>query len=111
MCPLLEHVAITTIPGLELDHHLYYRNSTDNIPPQRDVYYILNFDDIVRSYGKSCSLYANSIAYNSPLFCTHSDPLCTDGCQQLVHYHGMVQTQFYMSDTLSSGTNFCYCTH
>ena len=28
-------------------------NTTENINPSPDIYYILNFDDICRSYGKS----------------------------------------------------------
>ena len=32
---------------------VYERNTTDNIPPSSDVYYLLNFNNILTSYGKS----------------------------------------------------------
>ena len=28
-------------------------NTTENVSPSADIYYLLNFDDIARSYGKS----------------------------------------------------------
>ena len=31
---------------------IYKPNTTDNIPPSSDVYYILNFNNILTSYGE-----------------------------------------------------------
>ena len=30
---------------------IYNQNTTDNIPPSSDVYYLLNFNNILTSYG------------------------------------------------------------
>ena len=40
---------------------VYSQNTTDNFPPSSDVYYILNFNNILTSYGEH--LHLHSIMY------------------------------------------------
>ena len=41
---------------------VYRQNTTDNIPPSSDVYYLLNFNNILTSYGNTIYWYSQSIA-------------------------------------------------
>ena len=69
----------------------YYKDNSS--VTSQNVYYLINFDNILYSYGKSFLLLVNIITF--VILCSNS--VYVDGSEQLVHYYGefLANTSFH----------------